>query len=93
MILLSNGLTYIDETYRSDRLGQKPTFLFSECLDLLTPGGAVAFVCVCLRFRKLADLKQRVCFFFHFFWFFRILGSKYTLYQSVQVGSLIQHIL
>ena len=36
----------MNETFRSYRLGQKPTFWFSECFNFLTPGGAVAFVYV-----------------------------------------------
>ena len=34
------------EIFRDDRLGQKPTFQFSECCCIWPPGGAAAFVYV-----------------------------------------------
>ena len=64
------------ETFRNYRLGQKLTFLFSKCFNFLTPGGAMAFVYVCLRFHKSADLKRAGSIFFTFLGFSESLGQN-----------------
>ena len=63
----------MNETFRCYRLGQKPTFLFSDCLDFLTPGGAVAFVYV---FTNWLNWSSEGHFFPTFFGFSESLGQN-----------------
>ena len=78
----------MDETFRKYRIGQKLTFLFSKCFNFLTPGGAVAFVYVCLRFQKSADSSTSTTGYSNFLGFSESLGQN-TPYIQVSRWDLL----